>query len=621
MPQLPAAESLVGFGCMRLSTATDRDTQRGATVVEAALAAAERANVSLFLDTADAYCLNDEERGHNERLLASALAQHPAPAAGSRSQPTAGPPQSPVVVATKGGMTRPGGRWVPNGSAKHLRAACDASRAALGVATIDLYLLHAPDPQTPLATSVRALATLRDAGKVAAVGLCNVNRTQLREALAITPIDAVQVALSPRDLTALRGGIVECCAVHGILLIAHSPLGGSRQAAKLLRGAAFSTATDPASTVLAWLRTLATNLVPIPGTVDPERAPHLVDAQNLDQHQQQLGDALRGDIDAAYPAAPIARDPRSARRPPRPDAAAEVVLVMGSPGAGKSSYTGALVTAGYQRINRDQTGGTLAQQMPHLRRALEEGGRRVVLDNTYPTRAARNHVIETAWEYAVGVRCVWLQTSMEQAQINAVRRMLAAHGRLLEPDEIKAANRRGDFSAIPPRALFDYQRALEPPEVEEGFASVERRAFAPEASPALTRPAVICGYQAVIAGDHPVADAVQRLGELRARGSVIAVIAWQPVAPGDADARAATRRSVEAVVAALECDAQLGLCTHPAGAPICWCRLPLPGLGVQLIDDLGIDPGQTLVVGTSTAEKTFANRLGCNYVSAAEFLG
>src|SRR5690606_25076937 len=93
-----------------------------------------------LLDTADAYAWSDDDRGHNERLVARAV--------GGRAG---------VTIATKGGLTRPGGRWIPNGRAKHLRAACEASLEALGVDRIDLYQLHAADPATPLMTSVRAL--------------------------------------------------------------------------------------------------------------------------------------------------------------------------------------------------------------------------------------------------------------------------------------------------------------------------------------------------------------------------------------------------------------------------------------------------------------------------------
>src|SRR5262245_61573134 len=98
---------------MRLSTPPDRDDDRGIAVIHAAL----DAGVTL-LDTADAYCHDDTDTGHNERLIARALATWTGDA-------------SPVVVATKGGLTRPGGQWVANGRARHLRAACEASLRAL----------------------------------------------------------------------------------------------------------------------------------------------------------------------------------------------------------------------------------------------------------------------------------------------------------------------------------------------------------------------------------------------------------------------------------------------------------------------------------------------------------
>ena len=128
-------------------------------------------------------------------------------------------------------MTRPDGAWVADGRAKAIRSDCEASLTALDGVPIDLYLLHAPDPRTPWRTSVRALARLVDEGLVRRVGLANVNRRQLDEALELAPVAAVQVALSPFDDRALRGGMIERCDELGIALLAHSPLGGPKRAA------------------------------------------------------------------------------------------------------------------------------------------------------------------------------------------------------------------------------------------------------------------------------------------------------------------------------------------------------------------------------------------------------
>jgi aryl-alcohol dehydrogenase-like predicted oxidoreductase len=200
----------LGLGCMRLSTVPDRDDERGVAVIRAALDAG-----ATLLDTADAYCLDERDVGHNERLIARALAGW----TGDRAR---------VTVATKGGLLRPKGAWVADGRAKHLREACAASLRALSVDTIDLYQLHAVDPKTPIETSVRALAQLQEAGMVRDIALCNVTVSQIRTAQTIVSISSVQASLSPVDDEYLRNGVAEYCRDNGIDLIAFRPLGGER---------------------------------------------------------------------------------------------------------------------------------------------------------------------------------------------------------------------------------------------------------------------------------------------------------------------------------------------------------------------------------------------------------
>ena len=197
----------LALGCMRLSTERDRDETTAIAVLHAALDAGVN-----FLDTADAYCWDDDERGHNERLIARALKAWP----GDRPS---------IVVATKGGVTRPGGRWVANGRAKHLAAACEASCLALDVERIRLYQLHAPDPRVGVATSVRALATVKRQGLIDRIGLCNVTVGQIEEARRIVEIDSIQVELSLWQDQHFLSGVVRYCVANRLRLLAYRPAG------------------------------------------------------------------------------------------------------------------------------------------------------------------------------------------------------------------------------------------------------------------------------------------------------------------------------------------------------------------------------------------------------------
>ena len=139
-----------------------------------------------------------------------------------------------------------------------IRADCEASLGSLDGLPIDLYLTHAPDPRTPWRTSVRALARLVDDKHVRRVGVSNVNRLQLEEALELAPIAAVQISLSLLDDRAIRGGVLERCREAGITLIAHSPLGGPRRAAGLARrpelvAIAHRLDAHPHEVALAWV--------------------------------------------------------------------------------------------------------------------------------------------------------------------------------------------------------------------------------------------------------------------------------------------------------------------------------------------------------------------------------
>ena len=152
---------------------------------------------------------------------------------------------------------------------------------------------------------------------------------------------------------------------------------------------------------------------------------------------------------------------------------------MGLPGAGKTTLTEEFVAEGYQRLNRDETGGTLRSLTADLDRALAAGASRIVLDNTYVSRRSRAEVLQAAAAHRVPVRCVWLSTSVDEAQVNAATRLVSRYGRLPADEEL-AALRKQDVAAFLPTVQFRYQRELEPPDEREGFATIEVRPVCPD---------------------------------------------------------------------------------------------------------------------------------------------
>ena len=267
--------SAVGYGGMHLSIQDRPPEEQGIRVIHAAL----DAGVTL-IDTADVYCLDHQDIGHNERLVARALGSWQ----GDRDQ---------VTVATKGGVTRPAGRWETDGRPQHLRAACERSLKALGVERLDLYQLHAPDPKVPLAESVGALGELKQEGKIRWIGLSNVSVAEIREAETIAPVSTVQNRLNPFFREALAEGVVQHCTERGIGFLAYSPTGGGRLNRKLpahpvLQPMAARLGTTPHALVLAWVLARSPSVMVIPSARTVEHALDSVSAADLTLSEADL---------------------------------------------------------------------------------------------------------------------------------------------------------------------------------------------------------------------------------------------------------------------------------------------------------------------------------------------
>ncbi|MEC3995789.1 aldo/keto reductase [Actinacidiphila sp. DG2A-62] len=252
--------SAIGLGGMPMSIEGRPDEARSIAAIHAALDAGVT-----FIDTADAYHLKAGEVGHNEELIARALASH------DRGRD--------VLVATKGGHLRPGdGSWTQDGRPEYLKQACEASLKRLGVEAIGLYQFHRPDPRVPYAESVGALAELLDEGKIVQAGISNANPDQIREANEVLGgrLASVQNQFSPAFRSSQPE--LELCDELGVAFLPWSPFGGITRAGGL--GSSFAPFAEvaqahgvsPHQVCLAWMLALSPVVVPIPGSSRPETA-------------------------------------------------------------------------------------------------------------------------------------------------------------------------------------------------------------------------------------------------------------------------------------------------------------------------------------------------------------
>ena len=209
---------------------------------------------------------------------------------------------------------------------------------------------------------------------------------------------------------------------------------------------------------------------------------------------------------------------------------------MGLPGAGKSTVAESLVARGYERLNRDDRGGSVRGLLP----AIASGSSRIVLDNTYVSRKSRAAVIQTASQRGLPVRCIWLSTGLEDAQVNAAGRIVSRYGRLLGPEEMREASKQ-DTAAFGPAVQFRYQRELEPPDPSEGFSRIEVVTFERRRDPSFTNRALMLWCDGVLrrsrsgqrtplsAEDVEVfAERGEVLRRHQAAGWLVLGLSWQP---------------------------------------------------------------------------------------------
>jgi len=307
----------------------------------------------------------------------------------------------------------------------------------------------------------------------------------------------------------------------------------------------------------------------------------------------------------------------------------QVNMVVGFPASGKSTVTKELIKKGAVSLNRDTEGGTIVGLLPKLE-ALLKDGKDVVLDNTFPTIEVRKPFIELAKKYNTDVVCTLMSTSIEDAQFNVVQRAIGLIGKFPTPEAIKAAKHTNIF---PPTVLFKYKKEFQKPTIEEGFSKVDVHKFVRLENPEFTNKALIVDYDGTlrecIGGNEkfPVskdqieikAGRAKVLQAYKDKGYILLGISNQSgVHKGELTEQTAIEL-FEHTNKGLGIDIEYRFCPHQSAPISCYCRKPMPGLGVEFILKHKLNRKECIFVGDMTTDETFAKRAGFQYVDHAEF--
>ena len=311
-----------------------------------------------------------------------------------------------------------------------------------------------------------------------------------------------------------------------------------------------------------------------------------------------------------------------------------VIMICGNPGSGKTRFSRDYRLSGYKYLSRDKEGGRTFDLLPKFENLLKDC-KDVVLDNTFMTAEKRKPFIELAHKYDASIKCEYIDTPIEECQINTLHRMYKKYDKIFYTEEdIKNHNEASeDPNIFPIHVLFHFSKNFEKPQKDEGFDSFEIVKFQRDLmGDEFCNKALIFDYdgtlrETISGNKYPMSPDDIKISQKNEEwikdmiennnDSYLFGVSNQSGVEKKKMTFDKAKQCFEKTNELLNIDIKYHFCPHTYNPIHCYCRKPQCGIGVYLINKYKLDPSQCIFVGDMSSDKTFAKRLGFNYIDAS----
>lgn len=306
----------------------------------------------------------------------------------------------------------------------------------------------------------------------------------------------------------------------------------------------------------------------------------------------------------------------------------DLVMIIGPTSTGKSTIAQNYVNRGYQRINRDTIGGKTEGLLSYVKNAFQEN-KNIVLDNTHLTPDKRIPFLDIAKKFKAKARCFVMNTKIEDAQFNFCLRTIQSG---IDICDMEAINASKSPNVFPPHVIFSHFKDFSYPSLEEGFDEIINVDFQRKLPEDFINKAIFLDFDNTIrttksgefspktTGDILIMEnRKETLQKYVSDGYILCGVSNQSQVHKGFISYEKAKECYDETVKLLGLNIGYRFCHHQSNPISCWCRKPMPGIGVYFINKYKLDPNRCIMVGDMKTDETFAKRCGFKFENAESF--